>query len=284
MTSLIQISDTHILPPGKVLYGEIDTALHLQETVQRINRMRPIADAVVFTGDLVEQGDKASYEYFIELIEPLTMPAWVIPGNHDNPQLMRKIFAGTGYFPVAESGYQYAIDDLPFRILALNSHCDGTELPEFNEQKLRWLQDQLKHSKKPVLIAIHHPPMTTGIELIDMGGTQWFQGIKSVLAEHDQVKLVICGHCHIDLCGRIGQVPVYMAPANSHQLIATRGLNIAPSSVNEAGVPTLHHFIDGEFLSGSQPWPENVEEQRIDRKSGLSWEKLKKGMLGTRSG
>lgn len=284
MTLLIQISDTHILPPGKILYGEIDTALHLQETVQKINRMRPTPDAVFFTGDLVEKGDKASYEYFIELIEPLTMPAWVIPGNHDNPQLMCEIFAGTGYFPVAEPGHQYAIEDLPFRILALNSHSDGTELPEFNEQKLTWLQDQLSRSKKPVLIAIHHPPMTTGIELIDMGGSDWYQGIKSVLADHDQVKLVICGHCHIDLCGRIGQVPVYMAPANSHQLIATRGLNIAPSTVNKAGLPTLHHFIDGEFLSGSQPWPENVEDQRIDRKSGLSWEKLKKAMMGSRAG
>jgi 3',5'-cyclic AMP phosphodiesterase CpdA len=283
MTLLIQISDTHILPPGKVLYGEIDTALHLQETVQNINRMRPTPDAVIFTGDLVEKGDKASYENFIELIEPLTMPAWVIPGNHDNPQSMRKIFAGTGYFPVAEPGHQYAIEDFPFRILALNSHSDGTELPEFNEQKLTWLQDQLGRSKKPVLIAIHHPPMTTGIELIDMGGSDWFQGIKSVLAEHSQVKLVICGHCHIDLCGRIGQVPVYMAPANSHQLIATRGLKMAPSTVNKAGVATLHHFIDGEFLSGSQPWPDNVEDQRIDRKSGISWEKLKEKMMGSRA-
>lgn len=284
MSLLIQITDTHILPPGKVLYGDIDTALHLRETVKKINRMQPIPDAVIFTGDLVEHGDKASYEYFIELIEPLTMPAWVIPGNHDNPHAMRNIFAGTGYFPVTEPGHQYSIEDLPFRILALNSHCDGTELPAFNEQKLRWLQDQLGRSKKPVLIAIHHPPMTTGIELIDMGGSDWFQGIKSVLAEYSHVKLVICGHCHIDLCGRIGQVPVYMAPANSHQLIASRGLNIAPSTVNKAGAPTLHHFIDGEFLSGSQSWPENVEDQRIDKNSGLSWEKLKKAMMGSRAG
>ena len=284
MTMLVQITDTHILPPGKILYGDIDTARHLQETVEQINRMRPVPDAVFFTGDIVEKGDKDSYEYFIELIEPLSMPAWIIPGNHDNPQLMSKVFAGTGYFPASGPVYQYAIENLPFRILALNSYSGGTELPEFNEHRLGWLQDQLSHSKKPTLIAIHHPPMTTGIELIDMGGSDWFQGIKSVLADHEQVKLVICGHCHIDLCGRIGQVPVYMAPANSHQLIASRGLNIAPSTVNQAGVPTLHHFIDGEFLSGSQPWPDNVEDQRIDRTSGLSWEKLKKAMMGSRSG
>lgn len=284
MTLLIQISDTHIPTPGELLYGRIDSAKHLRESVQKINRMRPLPDAVLFTGDLVEKGDRLSYQHFIELIKPLKMPAWVVPGNHDNPQIMHKAFAHTNCFPAGDLTYQYTIEDLPFRILALNSHSDGTELPEFNQQKLSWLKDQLCRSDKPVLIAIHHPPMITGIELLDMGGSEWFQGIKSTLAEHHQVRLVICGHCHTDLSGRIGQVPVYMAPANSHQLIATRGLKVAPSSLNQAAMPTLHHFIDGDFLSGSNPWPENVEEQRIDRKTGLSWDEMKKTMMGNRSG
>lgn len=283
MTLLIQITDTHIVAPGKVLYGDIDTGLHLREVVRTINAMRPEPAGVMFTGDLVETGDAVSYEHFLELIKPLKIPAWVIPGNHDDPQIMLEVFAGTGCFPATQHDFQYAIDDLPFRILALNSHCSGTELPGYNSQRLSWLKDQLNHSDKPTLIAIHHPPMKTGIELVDMGGSDWYQGLKSLLAEHPQVKLVICGHCHTDLCGRIGQVPVYMAPANSHLLVATRGLNIAPATLNQAAPPTLHHFIDGDFLSGSHPWPENVNDQRIDRISGLSWEQMKKIMMGSRT-
>lgn len=283
MTLLIQLTDTHILPPGEVLYGEVDTAKHLRETVQKINRMQPIPDVVVVTGDLVERGDKAGYQHFIDLIEPLKMPVYVIPGNHDDSQIMREAFSDTSYFPVSDDTFQYVIEDLPFRILALNSRSDGTELPEFDERRLSWLRHQLGQSDKPVLIALHHPPMKTGIELIDMGGSEWFQGLKSVLAEHSLVKLVICGHCHTDLCGRISQVPVYMASATSHQLIATRGINIAPATVIEAAAPTLHQFIDGEFLSGSNPWPANVDDERIDKKSGLSWDVLKKNMMGSRA-
>ncbi len=283
MSFLIQISDTHILPPGQVLYDSVDTALHLRGTVQKINRMRPLPDAVIITGDLVDNGDRVGYQHFIELIRPLKMPTYLTPGNHDDPQTMAQAFAGTPYFPVSDDTYQYAIEDFPFRILALNSRADGTELPEFDEQRLSWLKHQLGQSDKPVLIALHHPPMTTGIELIDMGGSDWFQGLKSVLAEHDQVRLVICGHCHTDLCGRIGRVPVYMAPATSHQLIASRGINIAPSTVIATAPPTLHHFINGDFLSGSNAWPANVEDERIDKISGLSWDVLKKNMMGTRS-
>ncbi len=283
MTLLIQITDTHILPPGEVLYGSIDTTRHLAETIREINRMQPLPDAVMFTGDLVENGDMPGYRHFIELIAALKMPAWVIPGNHDDPRVMREAFAGTPCFPVSDETFQYAIDVLPFRILALNSRSEGTELPGFNARKLAWLEAELTRSTRAVLLAIHHPPMTTGIELIDMGGAEWYQGMKSLVARHPQVKLVICGHCHTDLSGRIGPVPVYMAPANSHQLIATRGFNVAPSTVNRPGAPTLHHFIDGEFLSGSHAWPADVAETRIDRKSGLSWEELKRKMMGSRA-
>jgi len=282
MTLLIQITDTHVVPPGEVLYGSIDTKRHLEETVGQINRMQPTPDAVMFTGDLVETGDLPGYRHFIDIIKPLKMPVWVIPGNHDDPAVMREAFAATSCFPVADETFQYTVEDLPFRILALNSRSEGTELPEFSDDKLAWLGAELARSDKPVLLAIHHPPMKTGIELIDMGGAEWYQGMKSLIARHPQVKLVICGHCHTDLSGRIGQVPVYMAPANSHQLIATRGLNIAPSTLDRPGVPTLHQFIDGEFLSGSHAWPADVADQRIDRKSGVSWDKLKQNMMGTR--
>ena len=283
MTLLVQITDTHILSPGKLLYDSMDTAAHLRETIGQINLMRPRPDMVLITGDLVEDSDEARYRHFIDLIKPLEMPAYVIPGNHDNPQMMLEVFADTPYFPASEDTFQYEIKDLPFRILALNSHCDGSELPEFEVKRLSWLDKQLSRSGDPVLIAIHHPPMTTGIEFIDMGGSEWFQGLKSVLAAHPQVKLVICGHCHTDISGRIGQVPVYMAPATAYQLIAARGVDIAPSAINAAAPPVLHQFINGEFLSGSYPWAADVAEARIDKKSGLSWSKLKTSMMGSRS-
>ena len=283
MSFLIQLTDTHILAPGKLLYDEVDTARHLRKTVAQVNRMHPRPDAVMITGDLVDQGDLAGYQHFIELIKPLKMPAYVIPGNHDEPQLMREAFAGTPYFPGDDATFQFAVDDLPFRILALNSNANETELPAYDDKRLSWLKAQLEASSKPTMIALHHPPMKTGIELIDMGGSEWYQGIRSLLNEHDQTRLVICGHCHTDLCGRIGNTPVYIAPATSHQLIGSRGLKIAPSTIIRSGTPTLHHFIDGEFLSGSNAWPGNVDEHRIDVISGLSWETLKRKMMGSRS-
>ena len=49
MTLLVQITDTHIVERGKLLYGLADTARHLAESVAEINAMRPRPDAVLGT-------------------------------------------------------------------------------------------------------------------------------------------------------------------------------------------------------------------------------------------
>ena len=231
MTLLVQITDTHILPPGELLYGVSDTAVHLRNVVQQITRMRPQPDLVLVTGDLADRGDRTSYQHLLALLSPLEMPVYVIPGNHDDPETMVGAFGDTGFFPVSDDTFQFAIEDFSCRILALNSHDEGTDLPAFGANRLSWLEHQLGLSDKPVLIAIHHPPMMTGIEFSDMGGSDWYQGLRSVLAAHPQVKLVICGHCHMDLYGRIGAVPVFMAPATAYLLLAAREAGMAPSAV-----------------------------------------------------
>jgi hypothetical protein len=45
----------------------------------------------------------------------------------------------------------------------------------------------------------------------------------------------------------------------------------------------LHHFINGQFVSGSYPWPVNTEVNRIDRQSGIPWETLKLQMMGSKA-
>ncbi len=116
-----------------------------------------------------------------------------------------------------------------------------------------------------------------------MGGTEWFQGMKEVLEGQHNVHLVICGHCHTDMAGRIADVPVYMSGSVAHQLIAARNMDIAPSFESRPVPPVLHHFIDGQFVSGSYPWPLHTEENRIDKSSGIPWNELKKQMMGSKA-
>ena len=86
---VIQLSDPHIVAPGELLYGRVDTADFLARAVAEINRLDPLPDVAVVTGDLVDHGDPAEYEHLRTLLAPLAMPVFVIPGNHDAREPLR---------------------------------------------------------------------------------------------------------------------------------------------------------------------------------------------------
>jgi len=280
LTFVVQITDTHVVERGTLLYGMADTARHLAETVSEINAMRPLPDMVLITGDLVEHPGPATYSHFHDLIEPLEMPVYLMPGNHDDPEIMWGYFRHTPMFPAKPPHFQYVIEHNPFRILMLNSHLDNSELPCYGPRRLQWLDEQLAASDLPALIAIHHPPMKTGIGFIDMVGAEWYEGIAEVLQRHPQVLKVICGHGHLDLQGRLGNIPVQMVGSIAHQLIACRGADIAPSFDNVRVPPMLHQWLDGDIVSGYYPWPDGVDAERIDKSSNMDWEDLKNQMRG----
>jgi 3',5'-cyclic AMP phosphodiesterase CpdA len=280
LTLLVQISDTHIVERGTLLYGMADTARHLGDTVAEINAMRPRPDAVLITGDLVEHPGPVTYSHFRDLIEPFEVPVYLMPGNHDDPDIMWGYFRDTGMFPGTPPHYQYVIEDFPFRVLMLNSHFDNSELPSFGPRPLQWLDDKLAASDRPALIAIHQPPMKTGIGFIDMVGSQCYWAMVELLQRHPQVLKIICGHGHLDLQGRLGDVPVQMIGSIAHQLIAGRVHDIAPSFDNVRVPPVLHHWIDGDIVSGYYPWPADVDAERIDRSANLPWDELKDRMRG----
>jgi predicted MPP superfamily phosphohydrolase len=105
---VIQLSDPHILAPGELLYGRFDTAEFLARSVAEIIRLDLLPDVAVITGDLVDHGEPAEYERLRALLSPLTMPVFVIPGNHDAREPLRAAFAADGYLrgigPVPRQG------------------------------------------------------------------------------------------------------------------------------------------------------------------------------------
>src|SRR3984893_3872696 len=94
---VIKLSDPHIVAPGGLLYGRVDTAEFLARAVAEINRLDPLPDVAVAVDDLVDHGEPAEYEHLRTVLAPLSMPVFVIPGNHDARESLRAAFAGDGY-------------------------------------------------------------------------------------------------------------------------------------------------------------------------------------------
>jgi 3',5'-cyclic-AMP phosphodiesterase len=216
---LAQISDLHITPKGKKLYDRIDTIGHLRRAVQHLNNLAPRPDFTLITGDLVDAGSPPEYEMLRELMSGLAMPYALMPGNHDERGNLRRAFADHAYMPKDGEFLQYAIEDLPLRLIALDSLIPGEGGGRLCPARLDWLAARLEEQpKRPTLIALHHPPFDTGIEGMDDLNCENGPALGAIVARHPQVERIVCGHVHRPICVRWHGTVVTTAPATAHQV------------------------------------------------------------------
>ena len=121
-TFLVQLTDLHIREPGRLAYGRIDTAPYLQQAVQSVLALPQQPDAVVITGDLTDFGRAAEYEHLARLLAPLTMPVYLMPGNHDDRDQLRRSFPDHAYLGTGDdtAGFiQYSVRVGALRLITL---------------------------------------------------------------------------------------------------------------------------------------------------------------------
>src|SRR5215475_8357402 len=160
---IAQISDMHVKPPGELLYKRIDTAAFLERAVAHVMALDPKPDVVLATGDLVDGGKPEEYALLRRLLAALPMPVYLIPGNHDARDPMREAFPDHAYLP--KSGFlQYVVEDLPVRLIALDTLVDGKGFGALCVDRLGWLEARLNESQRPTVLFMHHPPFGCGID------------------------------------------------------------------------------------------------------------------------
>jgi len=210
---LAQLSDPHICAPGQLLFGRADTSASLDQAVERLNGLAIPPDLVVVTGDLTDRGTPEEYAEFRRVMAPLDCPYIVIPGNHDRRDAMRAAFPD-----LPRTGpLHYSIEDFPIRLLCLDSLIEGSGRGEIGAEQLRWLDRTLNAAPgRPTVVALHHPPFSTGISHVDAVGLADADALGAVIAAHPQVERVIAGHVHRAMQRRWFGTLASTAPSTTH--------------------------------------------------------------------
>lgn len=228
-TLLVQLSDTHIREPGKLAYGRVDTATYLKEAVASIGRLRQSPDAIVITGDLTDFGRGTEYEHLARLLSPLTVPVYLLPGNHDDRAAMRKAFPGHRY--LGDSGFvQYTVTVGELVLLALDTSVPGRSEGRLCRKRLDWLSVQLAlHHDRSVIVAMHHPPFRTLIGHMDeIGLIEGAEDLAAIVKEHPRVERIICGHLHRPIDVRFAGTIASTCPSPAHQV----SLDLSPTAAS----------------------------------------------------
>ena len=86
---LTHLTDPHLYGSESELLRGIATLPSLEATLANARQRDWPPDAVLVTGDLV-QDDPAGYAHFRRVLGALGLPVLCLPGNHDEPEAMRR--------------------------------------------------------------------------------------------------------------------------------------------------------------------------------------------------
>jgi 3',5'-cyclic AMP phosphodiesterase CpdA len=268
-----QISDLHIKVPGKLSYRVVDCAAMLERCVQEVLRLPQRPDAMVITGDLVDFGRPEEYAHLRKLLSPLPMPYYLLPGNHDERAALRASFPDHAYLRQWEPYVQYAIDEWPVRIVAIDTVIPGQGGGRVDDERLGWLDRVLaRQPKKPTVVVMHHPPFPTLIGHMDKIGLEGADALAAVIARHAQVERLLCGHLHRPIQSRFAGTIASTSPSPAHQV----ALDLAPDAPSRFKMEPpgfqLHAWREGTGIVShtayigdfAGPYPFFEGEQLID--------------------
>ena len=243
---LAQVTDMHIKAGGKLSYRVVDTEASLQRCVAQIMKLPQVPDAVLFTGDRTDFGRPEEYANLARLIAPLPMPAYLMAGNHDDPEAMRRGFASHAYLRQRTGKLDYVIDEFPVRIVALDSTIPKKSPGQLTPEQLAWLDETLAAMPgKATIVALHHPPFWTGIGHMDEQPLLNPRDLEAVISRHPQVERVLAGHLHRPIVVRFGGTIASTSPSPSHQVALDLDDDAASRFVMEPPAFQLHLWRRG---------------------------------------
>ncbi len=253
------LSDPHLLAGERLQYDVIDTEYHLRLALERLARLDPLPQALVFTGDLADRAEPAAYARLREIVEPAVATfgaevVWVM-GNHDE-----RAAYSLGLFGEESEAAQDRVHDVDgLRIIALDTSVPGYHHGELTDDQLAWLADELATpAPHGTLLALHHPPVPSPLlraaEIIEL----YDQHKLADVVRGTDVRGILGGHLHFSTYSTFAGVPVSVASATCYTSDPAP-VDRFVSGVDAHQAVTMLHLYDDRIVHTIVPVAESPE-------------------------
>lgn len=188
---ILQLTDPHLHAHRDAMMRGINTYESFIAIIERVAAGIRKPDAIIATGDLVQDETRQGYERFCEAIAVLDVPVHCVPGNHDSPPIMAEVLSTPPFYFCGTRSYRN------WRLIMLNSAVRWDDGGRLDTAQLKILESTLKaNADQPTLIAMHHHPLPMGSQWLDGLGLRNSDEFLDIVDRHTQVKAVAWGHVH----------------------------------------------------------------------------------------
>ncbi len=236
---IAQISDTHIALDTP----DADRGLRdFEVTIADINALDPAPDVIVHTGDIVHNGREDEYAAAIAALAAARAPVYVIAGNKDDRANLHAAFARGGYLAPDSGFIDYAIEDYPVRLIAIDTSAQEATRATLTPCALHASTDMIDAESHEADRGFRAPPAVRGN---GRTGADQFRNRRSdgeappgAAALRTASSAVFSGHVHRGTSGHVGNIPATVMPS----IATTMRYGTYPAEMKTRPVYHIHRF------------------------------------------
>lgn len=143
---------------------------------------------------------------------------------------------------------QYVTNLGDLTVIAVDTVSEGEETPAFCSARAAWLDMALAHAEGPVVLAMHHPPFSVGIDWVDHLDNDWAYAIANLVKRSQKVKKILCGHAHRSIHRNWCGISTSISPSTAHQVHLDLTPGASTQLSHEAPGYLLHRW-DGDVFT-----------------------------------
>lgn len=248
---ILHLSDTHLDRAGGPASDGADGTAALRCLLAELGHLRDL-DAVVVTGDIADDGSPEAYERARDLLSAYAGPRgakiFCTTGNHDDRAAFAGVLGSGHVHTRPEAVYEGAAGERAavstvggWRLVTLDSVVPGKAYGWLDRGQLDWLGEILATpapsttpapsaasapsappapSGTGTVLALHHPPIAMDVDVQRALGLQNSAELAGTIRGTD-VRLVLCGHFHLQITARLEQATVWVTPGVVHRIDLT---------------------------------------------------------------
>jgi Icc protein len=210
---LVQFTDLHLSGEESGQVRGVATRDTFRRCLSHARRHGPPADAILLTGDLV-QDDARGYHALAEILGDEAVPVHCLPGNHDLPADMARVLdrAPFDLSPVLR------LDG--WTLVMLDGAIPGVHHGELPRESLGFLDETLgRFADTHALVVLHHQPVPVGAAWLDAIGLANGPELMEVVARHRNVRGLLWGHVHQAFDEVVDGVMLMATPSTCFQFV-----------------------------------------------------------------
>ena len=211
-TKIIQITDLHLCEDKTHVSFDINTFDSAKKMIEHIHESEADSDLIVISGDISDDGSESSYSHLTEIVSPIEIPFYLMPGNHDSVEKIREFSRHKNL------NSKLYLEENPWFIFMFNTKKDDSPNGYLKNDEIEIFKKVLDENKeKYFMVFLHHHPVKIGSPSMDKMVIENAELLLDVIKNTESVHGVSWGHVHNVYETQLNNAQLFSTPSTCYQ-------------------------------------------------------------------